>query len=660
MTLVTEMLVSGRKRREDLWMHFTFDAKENKTLCKPCGVAITGKNTTNLKRHLQMSHPEIHTKIQKTSNDGPSQASAPQQNIYTALVSASKYKIDSKEQQAREDAIAKWIGRTGLPVRTIEDEDFVNMMATVDRRLSVPKKTKINNLIDKHYEDEKQKFKKRLAAARRVSICTDLWTKKGLTASFLGISACYFCVDQNKADHILLALEQVAHPHTAQSIKSCVDKCLQEWDIPKKKILTVITDNGSNMVAAFKHTTAAAEEPPSFSEEDSPITESDSESSESEIDDLRYQQIDMDRTPCVVHTLQLVVHMVQKEASVKRILDKARSVVKLFRKSSVATQKILEQCGLIVLNDCPTRWSSTFNMIARLIKVKDSVCQIANNMGWDSFLPSEWQKLTSLHDLLLPFAEHTKTLQSDTMSMSLVVPALFDLLSHLDDFKQNTSYQDLATIAQKMKGNVNQRFASFLDTTDERFSPLAAAACFVNPTVCETLVDVADENIQELLKQAEEYVIRKSALPHTQDEDLSEEDDALAVAEEENIEKSKEEAPPSTSKHRVFRFLSKCRRRPRQRTSPNSIEQQIRKYREEELLQQPITDDDTGTDFWLSKNDTFYHQLKPFALDLLAMPASQAFAERIFSVTGDLSRGRRNRARVILARSAFLKMNRNK
>ncbi|PIO28262.1 hypothetical protein AB205_0014100 [Aquarana catesbeiana] len=191
------------------------------------------------------------------------------------------------------------------------------------------------------------------------------------------------------------------------------------------------------MVAAFKQTTAAAAEPPSSSEEDSPMTESDSEA-ETEIDDLRYQQIDMDWTPCMVQTLQLVVHMVHKEASVKRILDKARSIVNLFRKSSIATQKLLKNCGLILLNDCLTRWSSTFNMDRKTPQTeKESVCQIANNMGWDSLLPSEWQKLTSLHDLLLPFAEHTKTLQSGTMSM----PS--DLLSHLEDFKQNTSYQDL-------------------------------------------------------------------------------------------------------------------------------------------------------------------------------------------------------------------------
>ncbi|ROI42823.1 hypothetical protein DPX16_7100 [Anabarilius grahami] len=283
------------------------------------------------------------------------------------------------------------------------------------------------------------------------------------------------------------------------------------------------------MVAAFKQTTA---EETSSDFEDSPVVEDDSDSETD--DDLRYHHVDLDRTLCVVHTLQLVVNMVQKEACVKRILDKAR---------------------------------------------------------------------------------------------------------------------DLSTLAHKMKTSVNQRFAWLLDPTDEKFSPLVAAACFVNPTVCETLVDVADDNIEELLKHAEEYVIKKSTLLHTQEEDHSEDD-----AEEENPEKP--EDAPSSLKPPVFRFLSKCRRRPKQKTSMTSVREQIKKYKEE-LSKEPITEE-TGIDFWLAKSDTFYHKLKPFALDLLAMPASQAFAERVFSVTGDLSRGRRNKARVTLAQSAFLKMNRTK
>lgn len=202
-----------------------------------------------------------------------------QQNITAAIFSFSKYKLDSKEQQTKVEAIAKWIGCTGLPVTTVEDEDFILMMETIDKKLTVPKKTKISNLIDKLYDAESQKFKKRLAAARKVSIGIDLWTKKGLTASFLAISACYFCPELQSPQHILLALEQVAHPHTAQVIKACVDKCIQDWGIENEKVITVITDNGSNMVAAFKNTIPEGEETTTEDSEteNSLVTEWDSE-----------------------------------------------------------------------------------------------------------------------------------------------------------------------------------------------------------------------------------------------------------------------------------------------------------------------------------------------------------------------------------------------
>lgn len=355
--------------------------------------------------------------------------------------------------------------------------------------------------------------------------------------------------------------------------------------------------------------------------------------------------MDMERMPCVVHTLQLVVNLINKEASVKRLLDKARSLVKLFRKSSVATQKILDECGVIVVNDCPTRWSSTFCMIARLLKVKESLCQIANEMGWDSLLSSEWQKLKSLHDLLLPFAEHTQTLQSDTMSMSLIVPAILDLVSHLTEFEEKTPHRDFAGLARKMKGSINQRFAWVLDTTDGKFSPLVIAACFLNPTVCETLLDVADENIQELLKQAEGYVIE---CIQTQ-EDHPDADDDMGEVDVQELDIASHPPQPSSSKQPVFRFLSKCRSKSKPKSSTCGVKQQLNKYKEE--LSQPITCE-SGIEFWMGKCDSFYHTLKPFALDLLTMPASQAFAERVFSVTGDLTRGKRNRAKVTLGRSA--------
>ncbi|KTF71936.1 hypothetical protein cypCar_00048708 [Cyprinus carpio] len=95
-------------------------------------------------------------------------------------------------------------------------------------------------------------------------------------------------------------------------------------------------------------------------EEDTSSDENDfKDSDEEEEADERYGTLE--RTPCVVYTLQLVVNMVKKEQAIKRLLDKVRHLVRqFFPKSSVATEWLLEQCGLILIKDCETRWSSSF------------------------------------------------------------------------------------------------------------------------------------------------------------------------------------------------------------------------------------------------------------------------------------------------------------
>lgn len=361
----------------------------------------------------------------------------------------------------------------------------------------------------------------------------------------------------------------------------------------------------------------------------------------------------LERTPCVVHTLQLVVNMIQKEPTTKRLLDKVRHLVKLFRKSSVATERLLQQCGLILIKDCPTRWSSSYLMMSRVLEVKDHLTSVADTMSWDGLLPSEWQKVAILRDFLLPFAEHTKVLESDTNSLSLVVPALLDLRNHLSDFSlaHARSYREAATLAQKMSANMEQRFSCFLDITAKKFSPLAAAACFVDPSVsAEALIENEDEGIQNLLKKAEDYIVH-SVPPRLQVQEEVTDDE-----EEENGDTDASEATHLLMPKRPrFRFFSASHPLRPRTSKTSSIRQEIQKYKEG--LCHAANTEESGMQFWTSQSCSVF--LKSLALDLLAMPASQAFAERVFSVTGDLSSGRRNRARTTLERSAFLKVNKN-
>ena len=65
---------------------------------------------------------------------------------------------------------------------------------------------------------------------------------------------------------------------------------------------------------------------------------------------------------------------------------------------------------------------------------------------------------------------------------------------------------------------------------------------------------------------------------------------------------------------------------------------------------------DGGISFWL-KNCHHIPILSPFALDILALPASEASADWVFSHCGDLTRGKRY-WKVTFEQSVFLKVNR--
>ena len=64
---------------------------------------------------------------------------------------------------------------------------------------------------------------------------------------------------------------------------------------------------------------------------------------------------------------------------------------------------------------------------------------------------------------------------------------------------------------------------------------------------------------------------------------------------------------------------------------------------------------DEGLAFWNSTSA--FPSPAPFAQDLLAAPALQAYVERVFSVCGHLTAGKRNRLCKKLANRAFLKVN---
>jgi hypothetical protein len=249
----------------------------------------------------------------------------------------------------------------------------VYVMFVFQHLCSGPKK--MHKLLALRYCELKAAILKDLSACRRIVVTTDCWSKKGLTGSYLAISASFFNPSSHQPVHVLLNLHTIEHPHTGIMLADKLKQSFKQCQIPLSKILAIVTDNGSNMVKAVRciHQSGSESETDiqisgaeneeikpidsSQSSDDSGSDEEENELEESEESNASSRGHDDDeiilpenisahRLPCLAHTLQLVLKSVDKMGSFKNVICKARQLVKMFKVSSVATEKLIKKTSV--------------------------------------------------------------------------------------------------------------------------------------------------------------------------------------------------------------------------------------------------------------------------------------------------------------------------
>ena len=99
-----------------------------------------------------------------------------------------------------------------------------------------------------------------------------MWTSKN-RQGYLGVT-CSFLDKNFKIHEIILTIEYVRYPHTAQNISDTLLALLDKWDL-REKVHMITTENGANMKKAIKNMNIVSK-------------------------NIKWQ-------PCTAHTLQLVI-----------------------------------------------------------------------------------------------------------------------------------------------------------------------------------------------------------------------------------------------------------------------------------------------------------------------------------------------------------------
>lgn len=178
--------------------------------------------------------------------------------------------------------------------------------------------------------------------------------------------------------------------------------------------------------------------------------------------------------PYLAHTLQLSLKAVMKHPNADSLISRARKLVHAVRKLSVANEAMIKKCGKTLVRDCSARWNSCFDMLRRLLEIRTELNQVLEELGMDTLLTSVWAKLEILVMQLEPFAIHTDQIQSDSQSLSQVVPCLLNLEAYL-----LTTTAAGKQLAQMLLKSLRELFAAILNPDSPQFDATPAAAYWI-------------------------------------------------------------------------------------------------------------------------------------------------------------------------------------
>ena len=545
---------------------------------------------------LQRKHREIYLSIQK-----PSEAASTcdkQSSIQQFVTPTKKYSPNDPRQTKINDAIVTLIAGDLLPLSLVESDNFRHVIGCLDNRITVPsRKHFTSTILHNKTKSTTEALRLELQKTQAVCLAIDLWSSRQMRG-FLGITGHYILDWSMKS--VMFACSRFRGRHTADNIAQQVDETIACFDLGRK-ITNIVTDNAANMVKAFTL--------PGFEDID---TESDININDDTYDDVPEavdisEDIVREHDSCFAHTLQLVVKDGFKEAgAINKVLAKASSIVSHVRRSTHATEVLDGEIRLQTAN--ATRWNSQLMMIRSILRVSEEKLQ---KVDCSQLTRYERNIMEEMCDILGPFEHATNLVQGQNIvTSSLVIPCV----------------KGMKVTLQKLYEKYNSKFVKALRTSFEKRMSSYETDVYILATSLDPRFKLKwctgaehDEHKSLLLRTSSAVQLPQSTI-----ETLPE------IVQQESKR-------PKLEYDLLDMFMepgSEVQSLP----TPAAVESEITRYLNEPCCEKSID----PLSFWQLHQSTFPH-LSYMAQRYLAVPASSAAVERLFSIGGKIFRPERCR-----------------
>lgn len=591
--------MESRNKRSDVWNYFTIK-DDNTAKCNICKKSYSFKSnsTSNLKKHLNTLHycvvsKETAAKELVTSESMPETSklslpnSRPQANVakcskQSALPSFFMKPCSSERIKRLNKKALMLVAKDLQPLSIVNDEGFREFVNELDPSYKLPSSKCLGLLMPQTITDLEEKIGNELKNQIFLSLSMDYWTSR-TQDSYCAITAHFVDIDFNLKT-VLLGCPNVNESHTKENIKSHINSICGKWGV-QEKVVSVTTDNAANITAGINLT-------------------------------------DYSRLPCLAHTLNTMVQKSLK--TIEGLKQKVKSIVEYFHKSSQAANKLKEmqkslmKPSLKLINDVPTRWNSTYNMLERLCEVREPLEATMGilHVPFGTLSEREWILINEVKTILKPFLQATEELSTEkNVSASKIIPMARGLAKAVINASNGALSNEAKTLATSLIENLKLKFHQ----VEQR--NILAQATFLDPRFKNKAFAIGDSLFQikhKIERETEKLIIQMNSYEQNETEhaasSLVTDDNDLIWGDFD----SNNQVGQSTA-------LAKAKR-------------EIELY----SLEQQIARKDNPLHFWKERTMLYPH-LSLLARKYLAVMATSVPSERIFSKTGQIVSERRNR-----------------
>lgn len=347
--------------KSQVWKYFGFWSvgskiiePREKVVCKLCKMQLAYHSTTsNLRSHLENVHPNEHGALY--CGETP----AKQSRLDSYFTSPTTSSLSAKRQEAITEKLISFVAKDMRPISVVDGAGFKEFCQAMEPRYHIPSRGTVTNRIVEVYNSTSDKIKESIKD-KVVALTTDGWTSIA-TVSYVTATA-HWINDEWEMLNNVLKTKALKVSHTAENVGECIQEILDVFGIERGSVISITTDNATNYVNAVER---------------------------------HLQKVNI---PCVAHTINLAVRKGLGVRAIEIPINRLKMAASHFSKSSADSYLLQQKQQLLglkpekLINDCPTRWNSTYDMICRASEQQAAVSAVIfeKKMSRMELTTSEW------------------------------------------------------------------------------------------------------------------------------------------------------------------------------------------------------------------------------------------------------------------------------